>query len=218
MNYQKIYDNLISKGKDRILEGYVEKHHIIPRCIGGTDDKENLVDLTPEEHYLAHQLLVKIYPNEPKLIRAATMMIPNRHNNKMYGWLKRKFSKVQSESQSGSGNSQYGTKWITDGERERKILKNIPVPENWVESRLISYKRKQKKEQKKAAEVESKLNELRKLHEIYVVEGFDGVLNRGYAKTKQNLVKQFAKYLPEFVPQNGKRRKIIPTDRASERV
>ena len=27
--------------------------------MGGTDDEENLVELTPEEHYVAHQLLVK---------------------------------------------------------------------------------------------------------------------------------------------------------------
>jgi hypothetical protein len=62
MNYKKIYDNLISKGRNRVLNCYVERHHIIPKCMGGTDDEENLVELTPEEHYVAHQLLVKIYP------------------------------------------------------------------------------------------------------------------------------------------------------------
>lgn len=52
MNYQKIYLNLIHKAQTRLLEDsvYTESHHIIPRCMGGTDDKNNLVDLTPEEH------------------------------------------------------------------------------------------------------------------------------------------------------------------------
>ena len=68
MNYKKHYDLLIERSKTRVLEGYVEKHHIIPKCLGGTDDKGNLAILTPEEHFLAHQLLIKIYPNSPPLI------------------------------------------------------------------------------------------------------------------------------------------------------
>lgn len=69
MNYKKHYDLPITRGKNRMLEGYVERHHIIPRCMGGTDDLENLVDLTPEEHYVAHQLLVKMNPTNHKLIQ-----------------------------------------------------------------------------------------------------------------------------------------------------
>ena len=63
MNYKKIYDSLIERGKNRNLNEYGEKHHIVPKCLGGSNKKENLVKLTPEEHYVAHQLLVKIYPN-----------------------------------------------------------------------------------------------------------------------------------------------------------
>lgn len=80
MNYKKIYDELINRAKNRVLEGYKERHHIIPKCIGGTDEEYNLIDLTPEEHYVAHQLLVKIYPNEQSLVFACLMMCrgPNR--------------------------------------------------------------------------------------------------------------------------------------------
>jgi hypothetical protein len=39
MNYKKIYNNLINREFTRI--GYVEKHHILPCCLGGKDDKEN---------------------------------------------------------------------------------------------------------------------------------------------------------------------------------
>ena len=62
MNYKKIYNALIERAQNRIIDGYAEKHHIIPRCMNGTDDKENIVELTPEEHFVAHQLLVKILP------------------------------------------------------------------------------------------------------------------------------------------------------------
>jgi hypothetical protein len=97
VNYQKIYNNIVERGKSRILEGYTERHHIIPRCMGGTDELSNLVDLTAEEHYVCHQLLVKMYPEEIGLVRAAMFMTasglgPKRHGNKMYGWLKRRFS------------------------------------------------------------------------------------------------------------------------------
>lgn len=96
MDYEKHYYTLINKAKSRILEGYVEKHHIIPKCLGGTDDITNLVILTPEEHYVAHQLLVKMNPQNEKLILAVNMMCvktpEQKRNNKRYGWLKRKLS------------------------------------------------------------------------------------------------------------------------------
>lgn len=101
MNYQKIYNALISRGQNRILEGYSERHHIVPRCLGGLDDPSNLVCLTPEEHYLAHQLLVKIYPGNRGLIRAVHMMTIDstftRRNNKSFGWVRRQNAIIMSE-------------------------------------------------------------------------------------------------------------------------
>jgi hypothetical protein len=99
MNYQRIYDSIISRAKERKLEAgtYKERHHIIPRCMNGTDDEDNLVDLTPEEHYVCHQLLVKIYPGNIKLMYAVRMMCNYKgrnclRSNKLYGWLRRRFS------------------------------------------------------------------------------------------------------------------------------
>jgi hypothetical protein len=74
MNYEKIYMQLITRAKARVLEGYKERHHIIPKCLGGNNDKENLVDLTAREHYIAHLLLAEIYPKNKKIIYAAFMM------------------------------------------------------------------------------------------------------------------------------------------------
>ena len=104
MNYQKIYNNLINREITRT--GYVEKHHILPRCLGGLDNKENLIKLYPEEHYLAHLLLCKIYPGNQKLLYAAmnmttgSMINNGKRNNKAYGWLRRQYS----ESMSGDNN------------------------------------------------------------------------------------------------------------------
>lgn len=75
MNYQKIYNDLVSRAKTRVLNCYKERHHVIPRCMGGTDDKENLVDLTAREHFIAHWLLTKMHPTVKGLHLAHYAMI-----------------------------------------------------------------------------------------------------------------------------------------------
>lgn len=74
MNYQEIYNNLINRALSRVNIVYVEKHHIVPQCLGGTDDESNLVDLTPEEHFVAHQLLAKIHPTNTRILNIEKMM------------------------------------------------------------------------------------------------------------------------------------------------
>lgn len=98
MNYQRIYEQLTAKD---MIADYTEKHHIIPRCMGGTNHKSNLVKLTPEAHYVAHQLLVKIYPDNYKLIFAVHMMNKGRSTNKLYGWLRRKHAAEMSKLHKG---------------------------------------------------------------------------------------------------------------------
>ncbi len=79
MNYRRIYNDLIMRGWRRaILEGYCEKHHIIPRCQGGNDDKANIVKLTAREHFMAHLLLAQMYPQSHKL--ATTVFLMTRSN------------------------------------------------------------------------------------------------------------------------------------------
>lgn len=98
MNYELHYNKLIERAKTRLLEGYSEKHHVIPRCLGGSDDRENLVDLTPEEHYVAHQLLVKMNPGHRGLIAAMVMMGATRNTNKLYGWARRAYAESLKEN------------------------------------------------------------------------------------------------------------------------
>lgn len=62
MNYERIYNQIIERAKNRILVGYKETHHIIPRCMSGTNKKDNLADLTAREHFICHLLLTRIYP------------------------------------------------------------------------------------------------------------------------------------------------------------
>src|SRR5574343_418967 len=107
MDYQRHYDLLIIKAINRQQEkpnGYFELHHIIPKCAGGNNEQSNKVYLTPEEHFLAHQLLVKIYPSNQGFIKAAVNMCAGnqkqKRSNKLYGWLRRKYA----ESRRGRTN------------------------------------------------------------------------------------------------------------------
>lgn len=65
MNYVKIYSRLIEKRKVEpvSVDVYREKHHILPKSMGGSDDECNLVYLTAREHFIAHWLLWRIHRN-----------------------------------------------------------------------------------------------------------------------------------------------------------
>jgi hypothetical protein len=107
VNYQKIYNQIINCAKNRasskkeanLILGYSEKHHIIPKCMEGTDEKSNIAHLSAQEHFVAHQLLVKIYPNEKGLIYSCMMMGGNKNlkqrTGKVYSWLKQKQSNAR---------------------------------------------------------------------------------------------------------------------------
>lgn len=60
--YLKWYKNIIiNRIKFPILIG--ENHHIVPRSMGGNNENENIVKLTPKEHYVCHLCLIKFTEN-----------------------------------------------------------------------------------------------------------------------------------------------------------
>jgi len=164
MDYQKHYNALIRRSMDRRLEGYFERHHVVPRCVGGDDSEENLVYLTAEEHYLAHQLLIKIYPKEHKLLYAARMMTVDspttkRGGNKLYGWLKRKYQN-EAKKRTGERNPSYGKRWFYDPVTLRnKKCDPSEAPKGWKLGRITDKELFLKKE-KLIKEREEKAKEL----------------------------------------------------------
>lgn len=89
--YYRWYLKLTSQ-KNRDLNCYTEKHHILPRSLGGSNDLSNIVELTAKEHYIAHLLLTKITSgdNKYKMIHAFVMM------NQCKGSIQFRFSKLNS--------------------------------------------------------------------------------------------------------------------------
>jgi hypothetical protein len=108
MNYEKIYYQIINKAisecRTKQSNTYYELHHIVPKCLGGTNEKSNLVLLTAREHYICHMLLVEVYPNNKKILYAADDMhvIKSGRNYKvssrLYNSIKEKLRLVKSES------------------------------------------------------------------------------------------------------------------------
>jgi hypothetical protein len=86
MNYAKIYESLIERSRTEnrkytIFSGY-EKHHIIPKSLGGSNKNDNLAILTPREHCIAHMLLVKMYTGESKAKMCYALISMMRLRNK----------------------------------------------------------------------------------------------------------------------------------------
>ena len=68
MNYNKSYERFIESKRNRplIKEPGYEFHHILPRSLGGSNRKDNLVKLSHNEHLKAHEYLAKMYRGESK--------------------------------------------------------------------------------------------------------------------------------------------------------
>lgn len=100
--YTRIYFSIIENARNRNIEGYKEKHHIVPQSLGGSNKKENIVNLTAREHFVCHLLLTKMVDgkNKSKMYQASWMMASaigkGQHrykvNNRIYEFLRLKMS------------------------------------------------------------------------------------------------------------------------------
>ena len=132
MEYLKIYNNIIEKAKIRSLNGYTEKHHITPKCLGGSNKKDNIVSLTAKEHYICHKLLCEIYPTEHKLKYAFWRMCNVANNefqdrnykvsSRVYDRIKREIQTITSDR---TKNYSEATRKLI-GEKVSKKLKGRP--------------------------------------------------------------------------------------------
>ena len=78
MDYLSTYYKIINNAKNKNRSGYLELHHIIPKCIFGenllseneiedVNQDSNLVYLKAREHFVCHWLLHRAFPNNKKL-------------------------------------------------------------------------------------------------------------------------------------------------------
>ena len=129
--YTKWYNQIIGRAKGRVLEPPFERHHIRPRSLGGTDDRENIAFITPREHFICHWLLIKMTTGEDhyKMLNALRMMRAEnpgqkRYNTKItsrvYESIKLEYARLQSEKVRGKNNPMYGDKFFRSEEGKQR--------------------------------------------------------------------------------------------------
>jgi hypothetical protein len=112
--YLRWYNKLIETRTDRVIPKgiYSEKHHITPKSLGGNDSPENLIDLLPREHFVAHLLLARIYCGSAgmKMVYALRRMLTGHKdyryipNSRTYEIIR----KLSMEKCSGENNPMFG--------------------------------------------------------------------------------------------------------------
>jgi len=154
MNYQKIYDNLMSSRMDlkksrhslRKNGEYFEGHHIIPKSKGGTGcstsglNNDNIVYLTAREHFLAHWLLWRIYRDRSSALAFHKMMSNNRNQNRInsskgYEEARIAFSETKKGNQYGKGQ-----KKIISEEQKKKISELMKGKRTGIENSFFGKK------------------------------------------------------------------------------
>ena len=75
ITYEEFIQNILNtRGRFSCGDEYCERHHIVPKCMSGTDDENNLIDLFAKEHFIAHKLLAQENPENDKLMYAWWML------------------------------------------------------------------------------------------------------------------------------------------------
>lgn len=114
LTYEEFINNILeTRGRFACGDEYHERHHIIPKCMGGTNDEENLIDLYAREHFEAHRLLALENPNVQGLVYAWWMMchIPgsSKRRNEITSEEYEEARNKNSEALKGKNHPQYGT-------------------------------------------------------------------------------------------------------------
>lgn len=139
--YLTWYENLVAKAKSRsLLEGYVERHHVIPVSLGGNNKSENIITLTAREHYIAHLLLWKMSMDKKshnKMTMALHVMVNGSGHKKqnrsylvpsrIYEANRKEYVQVISEIMSGPDNKWRGQKHSAESLEKMKAWQRDPV-------------------------------------------------------------------------------------------
>jgi len=103
--YLKRYEKLIAYcASNPTTDEDYEIHHIIPKCLGGTDVQTNLIKISTRQHFVAHWILWKAYMTQGLAYAFFMMMVVNKNhsgrtrriNSKTYALLKKHKSQMQS--------------------------------------------------------------------------------------------------------------------------
>lgn len=200
--YQRFISERIELNKSRILD-IKERHHIMPRCLfenkSDANFKDNLIDLTPREHWIAHLLLFRSFPHNKGLSTAAVFMGITREvdfNSRQYETLviawKKEASKVMKE----------------------KMAERVKTPGYYEKMRTASLKyfEEHPETKKKISESVKKLWENEEYRKRTIEAGKKARIINNFSEKMSNSLKRFYEGNPELKELASKKMKDIWTD------
>jgi hypothetical protein len=121
----------------------LHSHHITPKHAGGSDDPSNLVELTVEDHAIAHKVLYGLWKREED--RIAWLGLSGIIDHKTAVKMAQSLPKPESQKQKlrlhltgndrGKANKHREIRWITNGTEDKWIFSSDVIPEGWVPGR-----------------------------------------------------------------------------------
>ena len=152
--YTRYYYSIVQRAQSRVTQYYTEKHHIIPKSLGGSNNEQNIVCLTPREHFICHRLLCKMLVGKQKRSMAFALWQMTRFNKKQkrYGPPSRVYDyikKLISVTQTG----------VPLSEEHKQAMRGPRAPMSEEQKRIRSLANKGKT---KSAETRKKMSEAKK--------------------------------------------------------
>lgn len=155
MDYKKLYNQLIlnakSENRSRSNSIYYEQHHIIPKCLGGSNEPENLVLLTAREHFICHWILARIHSSNNKIIHAFNAMCNLRNDRQVRYIPSSRVYKECREYISRLGISDETKNKISNSLKGHK--RTISSIEKGIQTRLTKYPKKEKEVKRRVKKV-----------------------------------------------------------------
>lgn len=156
--YTACYTRIITRAQERSqLNGYSEMHHIIPKSLGGSNKKENLVKLTAKEHFICHLLLTKMTNSNSMIFAAWKMANQNNKfqerykvNAKTYATLREQFANAKRNCPPSDGarkknsDSHKGIRWSTGMTDKKHSIETIEKMRLAREKQVITNETKKK--------------------------------------------------------------------------
>lgn len=148
--YSNWYFSIIENAKKHRELDYYENHHIIPKCLGGTDNASNIAKLTAKEHFICHLLLTKMHDSS-KIKFAVVMMLVSNENHDRYNVNSRTYDRIKKMNSEASKERMVGVVGSNIGRKryhnpltgEEKFLKsNDIIPHGFIHGHSLINKQK----------------------------------------------------------------------------
>jgi hypothetical protein len=141
-------------------QGLFDKHHIVPRYMGGTDDFDNLVTVSRTCHTMFHYCNWKLWNNKEDYIaykglssqitkqdiikETASIAGKKSYENEtgLFSLTKEEKKKASSKGGKKAGKYMSQSMWINNGSQNRRILKTELLPDGWIAGKVKKKKRK----------------------------------------------------------------------------